>query len=1744
MFRRLMKRLTLTIALILTCLMSYSQTKDSNGHVLVSLWKTYYKALDADRPQDQLKALQAIKTEASAKHLAWDFYDACDTYASVRTNINWKDRSAARTDFGNEIQKMGEPVAVYYFNNCYHQWDTDAAVKYVAENKDKLLKSNNPEFYRNDSAVSAGAIYSPVLLKRIANDYEYTLWSLFLGKRAGNIDAWYGDRYPFDAFIEYTRATRFNDKSGYEKAGEFAVRYKDKAVSLLALQYRLSHDFSQMRRDTKTTSDQYKALRKRCDEFEAARASYTGEEKQIADCCTGVESLIETLDAKEIDGTVKDNELSLRVRNVPSVRVKVMKDDKVIYETTVHNDKRSYYVYDNLAATLPDLNDDDYELKCSNGDCEDVKTYNKHTLSIAVRPDAECYGVFVADYITGKPVDQCDLYLLDADRNTLAKAAGVKFDGFTRLPGALRTHFTDKYKDFYLRAAYDDGGRKRLSRPIRVTSPNPGRVTEIGNSPVKHALLITDRGAYNPGETLHFKAVLYTGTYEYTLADAGSEVTADLYSPKDEKLGSMTLRTNEFGSVEGSFPLTGSDRGGMYTVHIRAGGSILESRAVRVDEFVLPTFDVTWDADNKLYLPGDVIKVSGKVSAYSGHSLGSAKVRYNIGREVKLMGDKELELSPDGGFEFEFGVPLESWSRAYPVELTVTDATGETLTFSTVKRVYSEPRMSLSLLNKVPGRYTEITSYSGGNDWIVRDSHADIRFDLGGLQREGLEISYILSYGNEEIRRGSAAPGETVSLDLQGLKSGLYRIEAVAQATRTDGKVVKTSCRPAFVKAADSDTALDMDVACFFKELGDKDIALQIGSTDGPVWAVVELFGSGNVLLEHQIITLTGERGKAGSLKTVSYERRAGWPETLTLTALFFHKGECYRYTRKIELPVDEIPLPLAFTRFYDSTRPGQEYSLLIKTEPGVECAATMYDKATETIMNNEWYTVRPFRRPEPGIYYTTVCGQNQALWSLYSYGLDDALPMAKGARMASVNSAANVAMVEEEAAPFLRVEDSMEAAADKDSGEEMRIRESFGATMAWEPMLRSDSDGNIEFRFTGSDRLSTYYVQLFAHGEGMKNAVLRREMQVTIPVKVAIVEPQFLYAGDVYKARVTVSSNQQDPVTGRVAIRFYDGGDYKTAKVIGTRSAQMSLPCGGSLPFDAEFPVPEGISELGIMVNFVADDPSCGTDAVFVKVPVMRPLQTLTEAHSALLRSGADREALIAELRSLFVNLDPAAIKPVERSIIDMIREAIPDKIEPESDNVMALTEAYYSNVLARRLGAPGLDDARMAEIMEKIAACQNQGGGITWFEGMEASPVITAAVLQRIASMPGEDTGSIDIEKAVKYLDDSYFGQSDRPWWCGGISMELYLHTRAMYPSVPFEIQNSKEFRAFKKEAKAYLVPSGKRGLNGMILAKARRLRTLQLLAQSQDGAKLAKAWGINMKKRILRSLDADVESLLQYAVDHVSGGCYYPNAVMPWRGLLESELYAHSLLCDLFTSVSANKAGGAGGNAPRPLGVQGDNSLSASADRSTAVAEGIRLWLMVQKETQQWEKDAAYIEAIASVLRGTPETLATKVIALSGTFTKPFEEVLKTGNGFTVARSFSVDGRELAEGDTVRVGDRVVARYRIWSEENRSFVRLTAPRPASFRPVNQLSGHYGWWLRPMVHGSWSFSPQGYCNVLSDKTEYWFDSYPEENTTVTEEFFVTQEGRFQMPAVEIESLYAPHYRANDAGRGALESR
>ncbi len=121
-------------------------------------------------------------------------------------------------------------------------------------------------------------------------------------------------------------------------------------------------------------------------------------------------------------------------------------------------------------------------------------------------------------------------------------------------------------------------------------------------------------------------------------------------------------------------------------------------------------------------------------------------------------------------------------------------------------------------------------------------------------------------------------------------------------------------------------------------------------------------------------------------------------------------------------------------------------------------------------------------------------------------------------------------------------------------------------------------------------------------------------------------------------------------------------------------------------------------------------------------------------------------------------------------------------------------------------------------------------------------------------------------------------------------------------------------------------------------------------------------------------------------------------------------------------------------------------------------------------------------------------------------------------------------------------MRVGEKITAVYSIWSQENRSHVRLSVPRAACFRPADQLSGWSGGWFRPLSYGFMNVSPYSYREVRADRTLWWIDVFPEEDTTIEETLFVTQEGVFTAPAAEIESVYAPHYRANDTWSGILE--
>ncbi len=1760
------------------------QTKD--GLVLADLWKEYASADKADRPKEMLSVLDTIISKAKTERLHYDFYRAVSRKKAVVGNRDWKLRDEYEAWLDKEVDEYAEPIVTFHHN--LSKENPASLTDFVLVNKARLQAGRNDAFY--------GDGLEDLWTRMVKDDYEYALWILAVIKRSEKamsiLDEYVGDSYPKAAYLEYRRMAdknyKYNDDGRAERiaaARSFAQKYGGRAMSLYGKAVVLRGQFDSLSRINEgvTLEASYRALYKSCRLAEKERLSYSkGIDKVIAGKMNDFKLLMESLDRKEIGVAFEKGVAVLTLRNLDNVSVGFVpdvKDAKPLTSKIINNPKKSFYVQDTLRVELPECDDGNYIFTARNGKVTSKAKWTKKTLSIAVRNDSERMRFFVTDYMTGEPVEKVDVELYRSGKAvSVAKDVTLCKDGFTPLPEAVVKGLKDGAASCLVASYRDHDGFLHKTEDHYIYGNSICSSDRNGDSGT-FCEIFTDKSAYNPGEKVEFKAVLYKGDMSRSLHTfgAGVNVRAELLNNEGNAVGSKDLITNEYGSVAGSFDIPYGRRNGSFQVRISCE-SVNVSKGIVVDEFVLPTYDLSFDKTDRLFIVGDTVEVTGKVSGFSGHPLSSASVSYSVGMRGKTFVSGKLPLDTDGSFKIHFGTDDNDGPGFFGVAVKVTDATGETKEFSKVVSVLNYFNLAVDVVNAAKGDINLSDGLRSGTPFMVSGGKAVVSFGVNDLRgneigsRIGVRYSLSDVSGNELIS-GKTFSGRTVELTLPA--SGMYLFETDAEIVREDGRKVTADRKLKILRVDDSATALDTKVKSIFKLVGDcadgilnpgEDIKVQFGAGEGPVWAMVELFGDRRQLLEHKMVHLDGKVGEIGSLTEITYNYKAEYPDAVRLIVFYFRDGKKYMFDQEFRCGRKTLELPLTFSSFTDKALPGTEYSLTLKSVPGVEAVATVFDKSSEMISANEWTAVRLIRAGAEDVYISSSTGGVRD-WMAY----DDDMLIGAAPRNVRVrglgrsDAAAGVATMagSAEGGIFEEVAPSMMMAKSEsvEDAEVQDVRSDFSSTLAFEPFLRSDADGNIFLKFKTSDKLSTFVAQVWAHSPEMLNACVRKEIVVTVPVKVSVAEPKYLYKGDKFVLHATVSNSSDKNAVGVAGLQMYSSKSHEGSKPFASLFRKVTVAADGSVEvtFDVD---PKEYDELGLKVTF-ADDARTFSDGVFVSLPVLDAKQTLTESHSALLLAGADKAALVKRLESEFTGTTSKGAEIKEVDIRQMIFDAVPSRVDPEGKDVLSLTEALYVRRIAASLGAEVEAEMSDATLVERIKACMNADGGFGWFEGMRSSPVVTAVVLERLAKMrdAGLDFGGMDVVGSVKWLDRNQFlCTTAAPRWYGWLSMEQYVYVRSLYSSVPFDVspqtkddksEYAGNFKDFKKSVKDYLVPSVKdgRGLNGQILAKARRIKTLANLVNGGGG--LASAWGLGpmAEAKMNKSMASDIRTLLEYAVQHPDGGWYYPNAVMPFRGLLESEAYAHALLCDLLSSSVAESAG------VPVAGSVADPAEVSSLDDVTArqVADGIRLWLMLQKETQKWDTDPAFVDALNSVLSGSADILATKVVNLTKTYSAPFSKVKAAGNGFTIGRHFYKEARgedgktvrlEIFPGMRLSVGDRIIAEYQVWNQENRSFVKLTAPREAAFRPVNQLSGTYGWWLSPLsVDGVWSITPQGYRNVKTDRTEYYFDVYPEEKTSVTEDFFITQEGIFTAPAVTIESLYAPHYRANAAFAGELKT-
>ncbi|MDT3356130.1 MAG: hypothetical protein LIR35_00865 [Bacteroidota bacterium] len=1756
-----MRKILATI-LLLVCAaaMSAQMTVIPFRKDLKKEWKEYSKLERKDQPRKQIKKLHEIRTLALEHRLGEDLLEACLKEEYVYSRLNWKSKDSVRVALENVIESYGVPLLMYRWLKVRRNGSgkPDECWEYAKAHR-KELSAGNHSLLQYEIGLSL--LQTTIIT---SSDFEWILWSRiieFSNTRINTDSEEYkmlseliGDKYPSRPYLTYVVAKKAGDMSVMRDLFE---QYAGDPFRFYPEHEMLVYRMSRLRSKISLTEDECRDLYNDAKAFEKAIRS-TGHRYLPL---LYVQDIISEFEKSSIS-SIRFEEDSIVVTGQNFGRETLeFKSDAATRKVHIRNEDVRFYVTDTVKVPIPDLPEGSYTVTTKKK--YGYVKYEKHTLSLAVRQQGDGFAAYVADYRTGEPIPSATFVLYKRYLDGRIISQEVQLNGFTPLPAEFRKKIGKKGR-FYLEARCGD--RRSPLVPVSWTKEGSEQSPET-----LHAYIMSDRSAYKPGDTLKVKAVLFEGDLRErvnTLKE-GEEVQVKILNAENETAAKLHLKTNAFGSVACEWPIPTRERNGLWVIEVTYKKKHVASSSFRVDDFVLPTYELTIDPQEKPIIPGKDSEISGKIRSYSGHPVDGIILEGKVFRyATNTLWEGPLAIDMDGSFR----VPIRvNDSGRYTLTIKAVDATGETRKIDHRFQVSSSINLAVNLENKALGDFTDffkdesravLTEPTGHFAWEVRN----------GGELVKLPVSYQLFDSQKNIvKEGSSQ--ETLDLDLSDYPDGVYILRGAVEYNDIRSE------RVLYLMKWTDQSSMNAPVPSVFLS-GDteidygKRIQAKLAAGDGPLWAVASLVAPDGTILESRLIHLEGECGKEGSTMDLGFTYKGSYPDAVKLEVFYFKDRGSQRYSTVYHRVLHSMDLNLSFSRFVDQTMPGSPCFFTIQTEPGVEAAMSVFDKSLDSVSPNLW---RAVTTPSPGfrdIWFAAkagmVVGEKQGIrnkpiipvGSAYGIvvdqdgepvigaliqvnGLDtcviadyngrfylDVLPTTPltitcfGFEDALVYASPGMVVTLQEkyeeleyvvvgygtrgfSSRIVDASNTLRRAAFGSVHETVSIpelpeesyRSVFSEALAFEPFLYSDKDGKIDFTFKTSDKVSTYHVNVFAHDPSMRNASLQRDFVVTIPVRISVTQPRYMYDKDEYELSAVVSSVSDEPISGTLYLQAQTGDDRQPLL-----AADMDIPAGGTA--SATFSVASdyaGGKPLDLRLVFESGSFS---DAVKLSIPVAQAAQTLTEAHSAL----AGMEA-VDSLRRMFINAPGDQATVAVRTLREVTEEGLAQWSESDEPDVLSLSAKYFARMLTGR---------DTTGCLAPIMALRNEDGGFAWMEGMKSSPMLTATLLERFAVLRDKGFAVPDMETSVLYLDRFHFNNW-WPYWFGGLSNAQYMDIRAMWASVPFDPGKIKQeegskyrLKSFRRFARRYLTPGRYDYAHGCILDKACRIRTLKNLTSSEAGLALGKAWGewLLTATRFQKSIEKDIASLSQYAVRHPSGAIYYPNGVLPYKGLLSSEVYTHVLLSDLL-----------------------DDEVSS----------GVKLWLALQNETQSWTDEPAYLIALQSILDAPDSLLDKKIVTLTSTATVPFADISAAGNGMKIDRHFYIekDGEmaEIHQGDTLQVGDKIIAKYELWSAENRSFVRIDAFREACFLPVDQLSGP-----ETKVHvfdGDLrvSQSLEFYREVLEDETRWWLDVCPEENTVWQESLFVTQAGTFSAPVITVESLYAPEYRANSSFQGPLSA-
>ena len=306
------------------------------------------------------------------------------------------------------------------------------------------------------------------------------------------------------------------------------------------------------------------------------------------------------------------------------------------------------------------------------------------------------YNGFVVDAVSGAPAPGAivDIWQERDETKTLVKQqTHADANGVFQFTPQLPPQQEGKSRSFGLLVAANDGGHPAVARTnYQKRQPSPP-------DPSQHVTFFTDRAIYRPGQTIHFKGILWDGdrntTNYHTVA--GHTVTVSFKDNNNKEIAHQELVTNDMGSFAGTFTAPTNPLLGAFEI---AAGN-LGSTSIHIEEYKRPKFQVEFPPLPQPASLGAKVEVKVVARAFTGAPVDGARVVWNVKRATYWTGagawrdlsqnHGDLKIASgtgvtaaDGSLNISFvAEPDESLDPdmdpvfEYQVSATVTDQTGE-----------------------------------------------------------------------------------------------------------------------------------------------------------------------------------------------------------------------------------------------------------------------------------------------------------------------------------------------------------------------------------------------------------------------------------------------------------------------------------------------------------------------------------------------------------------------------------------------------------------------------------------------------------------------------------------------------------------------------------------------------------------------------------------------------------------------------------------------------------------------------------------------------------------------------------------------------------------------------------------------------------------------------------------------------------------------------------------------------------